>query len=401
MNEDMNVYLINPSERNILENYGDRIPHGLVSIGTMLKQNGIPTKIFDFNHTSQGNFIKDFFNDRPFACGVSVYTSPMYKEAIEISKFLREATKLIAGGYHATAMPETLEDYFDSIVIGEGEIGMLEAIRYYGQIIGRKPDMSMLPAEDFSLIDLSKYGISKNGKRQATCITSRGCPYSCSFCFNMSKNVRKKPIQAVKKELDQLVNAGFDSIYFLDDVFTINKERMEEITDYCKVPFRVTTRANLINEEKISILAKNGCEWLSLGIESGNDDILQFNNKGMYKEDNEVAVRLAHKYGIKTKGFFIIGLPGETEGTANETIDYSLRLRNLGLTEADFYYLTPFPGTPIWANPEVFGIEIIDNDFRKYLQAGNGAKCVINTECLKAERIEELVREAKYRWNHG
>jgi radical SAM superfamily enzyme YgiQ (UPF0313 family) len=391
-----NIYLINPSEKGILDNCGDRIPHGLISIASYLNTKGYNTKVWDFNHSNRGDFINSFIEDKPFMTGISVYTSPLYEEAVKIAEFLKGHTKLVAGGYHATAMPETLTKSFNAVIKGEGEYGMLEAITKDGIITAEKPDIDILPPEDYSLIDISKYGIGK--KRQGTIITSRGCPYSCSFCFNMSKKVRKKPINHVRKELDDLMAGGFRSVYFLDDVFTIDKDRMNRITDYCKVPFRVTTRANLINEEKMRILSKNGCEWLSLGIESGNDGILKQNNKGMTTADNLNAVRLAYEYGIKTKGFFIIGLSGETENTAWDTLNFSMELRENGLTDADFYYLTPFPGTPIWNNAHFYNIDIVSKDFTKYLQAGNGAKCVINTQSLKADKIEELVNLGKRVW---
>jgi len=68
------------------------------------------------------------------------------------------------------------------------------------------------------------------------------------------------------------------------------------------------------------------------------------------------------------------------------------------MTEADFYYLTPFPGTPIWNDPEKFGITIKDKDFTKYLQAGKKARCVIETDYLSSQRIEELTEEARRQW---
>ena len=135
-----------------------------------------------------------------------------------------------------------------------------------------------------------------------------------------------------------------------------------------------------------------------MGIESSDNQILKNSNKGMTIEDNIKVIELAHIYDIKVKGFFIMGLPGETEETAQKTIQLSRSLKEEGLTLADFYFLTPFPGTSIWNNPEAFGIEIIDKDYTKYLETGKGAHCYINTKELKAERIEQLVKEAKEQW---
>ncbi len=373
------MYLINPSEHKILEDAGDRIPYGLLNIATGLGD----VKIYDLNHDSEEKMIQHFQKEKPAMVGISVYTSPIYKEAIRLAKKFKGKTHLIAGGYHASAMPETLS-MFDQVVKGP-------AI-----------DFSKAKNVDFSLINLNNYGIDYDGKKYGTLITSVGCPYNCAFCFNMDKKVQYKDIKFVKKEIDDL-SKHFDGIYFLDDVFTLDKQRMEEITDYMSLkgmPFRVTTRANLIDSSRLEILSANCCKWLSMGIESGDNQILKNSNKGMTVEQNYDAVKLANDYDIKTKGFFIIGLPGETEETAKRTIDFSLALREVGLKKADFYFLTPFPGTPIWNNPGKFGIEITDKDYTKYLEAGKDAHCYINTKELKAKRIEELVEEAKSKWQN-
>jgi radical SAM superfamily enzyme YgiQ (UPF0313 family) len=397
----MNCYLVNPSEHKILENAGDRVPIGLLSIAANLRNRGHDVRVFDLNHTPNDYFFSSFMYDKPDVTGISVYTSPGFKEAVKIAKVLRGKTRLVAGGYHATALPESLLPYFDSIIKGEGESSFMTAMKKDGIIEYEVPNLDELPNPARDLLDMSKYGIEQSGRRTATLITSRGCPYNCAFCFNMERHVRFEPINKIKRQINQVASEGFQSIYFLDDVFTLDRDRMEEITNYAKehkLPFRVTTRANLVDDSRLEILSKNGCEWLSLGIESGNNRILKNINKGMTTKDNEKAVELAHKYGIKVKGFFVIGLPGETERTAKDTINFSQRLKKKGLTSADFYYLTPFPGTPIWNNPEKFGIEITDLDYTKYLEAGKGARCYVNTKGLKAGRIEELVEEAREKW---
>jgi anaerobic magnesium-protoporphyrin IX monomethyl ester cyclase len=388
------IYLINPSEKRILDNAGDRVPYGLMSISSNLKKHGYDVKLWDMNHESEKELYHSFNKDKPLAVGISVYTSPGVPEAKRLIPIFRNKTRLIAGGYHATAMPETLPE-FDAIVRGEGELGMLEALTKNGIINAKRPKLSELDIPDRESIKGNRYGIGK----QATIITSRGCPFNCSFCFNLSRNVRAYTPNQVSEQIRQIKEEGFESLYFLDDVFTINKPRMEEIIKFVDMPFRFTTRANLIDEERIYKLEKRGATEMSLGIESGNDEILKKSQKAMTTRQNEAAVMLANRYGITTKGFFIIGLPGETEKTAKQTIDFSLKLRDKGLHKADFYALMPFPGTPIWNNPEKFGIEIINQDYTKYLEAGKEEVEVFhNTEFLKAQDIKELIIEAKERW---
>jgi len=387
------IHLINPNESRILENAGDRVPIGLRSIAA----NTPGAKVYDLNHMTWDEYTADFEKDNPLAVGVSVYTSPIVPEALDIAKKLRGRTRLIAGGYHATAMPETLLPYFDSVVVGEGETSMADAVEFDGVIAGRSHDLGDLLSPGFR--GMSDYQMQQSGKRTGTLITSRGCPYSCSFCGKLEDKVRKEPNHKVLGQMSELRAEGFEALYFLDDVFTLDIERMRRIVHNVGLPYRVTTRANLINPEKITLLKNTGCDWISLGIESGDDNILNYARKGMTTEDNLVAVNLAGEVGINVKGFFIIGLPGETEKTARKTINFAHTLKDYGLTSADFYALCAFPGTPVWRNPDKFGIKITDFDYTKYLQAGVDVPGVFcETEELGADRIRELLIEAKELW---
>ena len=112
------IYLVNLSEKEFLENAGDRIPLGLLSIGSNLQRHGYKVKLFDLNHTSEEEFLFNFHRDKPEAVGISVYTSMQYNDAIRLSRKLK-GTHLIAGGHHATALPGSLY-MFHSIVKGEG-----------------------------------------------------------------------------------------------------------------------------------------------------------------------------------------------------------------------------------------------------------------------------------------
>lgn len=394
------IHLINPSEKGILDGAGDRIPIGILSIASQLKRDGVESKVWDLNHQTENDLIDYLKKDSNAVSCISVYTSPLYIESVRLAEKIRPySKKLIAGGYHATAMPNSLFPFFDVIITGDGENAISTAIDTSEKLVnGGSVDLNELANIDYSFINLEDYGLSQNGKRTATLITSRGCPMSCAFCGKMERKVRYHPTEHIKEQIDTLKNAGFDSLYFLDDVFTLNKDRMKEIVEYAKekeMPFRATTRVNLLDKSRLEILAKNGCEIMSLGLESGNNEILRKCNKYSTIEKGRKVVSNANDLGIKTKGFFIIGLPGETEETAQDTLNFAIELKKIGMESADFYYLTPFPGTPIWNSPKNFEVEIITRDFTKYLIAGPDAQCFVNTKELKAKRIEELVREAR------
>jgi radical SAM superfamily enzyme YgiQ (UPF0313 family) len=407
----MAIHLVNPNESRILENAGDRLPIGLLSMAGSLKQNGHDVEFYDLNH-GDGNdtgetfarLMRNLMNDSNAVVGISVYASPIYPEAMQILRHIKQfAKKTIAGGYHATAMPETLVSNFDSVVIGEGETGIEKALVLDGLVKAFPPDLERIPNPLYELAEIERYGLMQSGKQTGTLITSRGCPYHCAFCGRMDGLIRYEPLPKVREQIDEFWWKGFGALYFLDDVFTLRSDRMEEIAKHANhkgMPFRVTTRANLVDAKKLEILADNGCEWLSMGIESGSDEILKRANKQMTTQQNYDAIKLAKERGIKVKGFFILGLPGESEDTAKQTIEFSHRLREIGLTEADFYFMTPFPGTPIWEKPDAYGIRINDFDYTTYLEAGKGAHCVIDTEYLRAPRIDELVVEARKSWKN-
>lgn len=388
------LYLVNPDEHRILEHAGDRVPLGLLSIAAHVDN----VKVFDLNHTDLDDFMDEFQADQPETVGISIYTSSIAREAKELAGLLKGRTRLIAGGHHATVMPNDLVNDFDAIVRGEAEQSIHIARYRHGIIKAQAPDLTKTRSLKWDALEMKDYGMDQSGKRTGTLITSRGCCYSCAFCGKMYDWVRKEPTEKVKEQIQDLKDMNFEAVYFLDDLFTADQERMRKIVKSIDMPFRVTTRANLVNKEKLKILADEGCEWLSIGIESGNNDILKNSGKMMTTTDNFKAVKLASKYGIKTKGFFIFGLPGETETTAKQTLDFSLFLKQEGLTKADFYFLTPFPGTNIWKNPGMYGIEITDRDYTKYLVAGKGAKCYVNTQGLKSQQIEDFVTRAKQEW---
>jgi radical SAM superfamily enzyme YgiQ (UPF0313 family) len=389
------TYLVNPSDRGILENSGDRIPIGLLSIAS----NNPNTKIYDLNHDSEDKLLSDIQRYKPKTVGISVYTSAIYHEAVRLAKSIN-GPRTVAGGHHATAMAGTLLPYFDTVIQGEGELSLEIANTQDGIIKSYTPSLNRLRNINFSMLDMKNYNLLQSGKRTGTIISSRGCFGDCSFCGKLSNKVRYEPVNKILDQVHQLKEHKFEAIYFVDDIFTQSEKRMKEIVECIDMPYRVTTRADLLNRSKLELLSETGCDWISLGIESGNDEILRKSNKGMTTDQNYDAVKLANEFNIKTKGFFIIGLPGETERSARDTIDFSLSLKNNGLTQADFYYLCPFPGTPIWKDPEKFEIDIIDFNYGNYLQAGKSAKCVVNTKELSASRIESLVEEAKELWKN-
>jgi len=403
------VFLVSPSEKGILEDAGDRPPLGIAYIGGYLRENGHDVRLYDMNHIHIDELVLDVKEEKPDVVGVSLYTSPLYYNGMNLGKVIKQVNpevKLVAGGYHSTVMPESTFPIFNQVVLGEGEYAMEKIARGDESeiVVGSLVDLVSLPKPARDLLPMEKYNMMQKGKRTATALTSRGCPNACAFCGNLpyNKKVRFTPINKITSELEELVDLGYEGIYFYDELFTANKERVKKLTDRIKgmgLSYRIATRADKLDKDIAKWLGDSGCEIVSLGIESGNDYILRKVRKRMTTSQNKDAVRMLAEEGIDVKGFFIIGLPGESYETARQTIEFAEELKKEGLTFADFYPLVPFPGSPIFNNPKNFGIKIIDKNWGNYCQAGvSEIKSVVETEYLKANEIKSLVEEAKSRW---
>ncbi len=294
---------------------------------------------------------------------VGVYVvSPLYNKGRKTIEACRRALPhalIIAGGPHPSALPEeTLKDIpqLDICAIGESELTMYElvqglplpiingiAYRDGNEIRLTKPreyikNLDELPFPARDLFPLEKYKIHPPYGRKNpyfSVITSRGCPFRCSYCSKdvFRFNYRAMSPQRVCDEIAELIaKYGAKEIHFYDDDFTLNMQRAEEICDEIlrrgiKIIWSCTTRVDLINERLLKKMKAAGCWLISYGVESGNQKILDAINKGFSVEQIISAFDLTKKIGIKTLAFFMVGLPGETKTTIQETIDLSKKIR--------------------------------------------------------------------------
>jgi len=401
--EPVQVWLVNPDERGILANAGDRMPLGLLSIAAQLES----CKVIDLNHISELEFDGMLKYSGPDIVAISALTTPIYRRASDLLDKVRRNSDAITvvGGYHATVRPEDFTSRAERVVQGEGELflPMMESNRQPKRIISPpKPDIEALnpPARD--KLNPKKYFLRMNGKWASTMLTSRGCPNHCTFCGNMNHRVRFHTDEYVGRDLDTIASQGYKAVYVLDDVFTLKKDRAVRIGRMMKdrnLKFRCTTRANYMDGGLARRLAEEGCEMVSMGVESGNQEILDRCGKNQTLGQIENAVKYCADAGMKVKGFFIMGLPGETYSTANDTLNFSFRLRNLGMTEADFYPLVPYPGTELYDNPEKFGLKINSREYGHYWQANEeGHLPVCETNGLSARAIKNMVDYGMMKW---
>lgn len=210
------------------------------------------------------------------------------------------------------------------------------------------------PARD--LVDSPNYRQGTfRGKHPTTVITSRGCPFHCIYCLwpntLYGHNFRARSAENVVDELEECVKKyGIDEVYFDDDSMALDRERMLEICRLIverglKLEWISQCRVDSMDEEVLRAMKRAGCRYIRFGVESGSPRMLKLMKKGITTEKAMEAFRLARKVGIRTQAFFLFGLPGETEETVQETIEFAKKIKP---GSAQFAVAIPHPGTELF-----------------------------------------------------
>ncbi len=358
-----------------------------------------------------------------------------YPEAIRVARRIKtEYNKpIIAGGPHfdALSVNEWIKDLpnipIDIICKGEGETTIEEALSKVlnnpnekSIVIQKVPLLKLddIPMPAIEMLDRKKYfrkgkafgggSIFREGN-SATMITSRGCPFHCSFCASPTlhhKQVRFRNIENVKAELEMLEkNYNVTELRFQDDCFTINERRFNEISDLLeskRIHYRCSMRVDQVNEKTLNNLWRGGCREVGFGIESAEDQVLKLLDKRTTVDLNKKGLLRMKEVGFKTRAFMMTGLPGETKESAKIMIDF------LEETNPDVVTLTsfiPLPGSDIYNNPDKYGVTILDRDWEHYdislkWQSKTPFVHRISTATLKEMEINrEILKE--YLFNRG
>jgi len=298
-------------------------------------------------------------------------TTPEIPYAKKLSRTL--SGKTILGGAHASLLPKDCIDWFDYIVIGEGEEAILEILRgetSYNIVTGRRiQDLDKIPFPSWDKIDNpfsetlfpgEKYG---TGDRAATIITSRGCPFHCAFCSNIyQKPVVHRSVENIVAEIKELINKGIHYFRFEDDNMAIHPDfaNLAGELKLLDIHFKCHIRSDLVTPLKAKMLKESGCEECGMGIESADDDVLKLVNKRETLFDHLRGVKILKEAGIRTKVYWVMGLPGETDKTLECNKEFTRYAKPEKWTVSTF---TPYPGCDIYKRPEDYGIKIIDYDF--------------------------------------
>lgn len=387
-----------------LSSIGATLPHlGLLMLGAVLHSSGHRVRIIDSSAQNLGykESLEEIIKFQPDIVGFTAVTPSIFKtvKMASMVKNIFPSIPILIGGPHFTAIPEkTLKDYpvFDYGILGEGEATIVEAanalstnripsnvpgmvFRENGKVHFSPPrppilELDSLPFPAWQLLDdfPSRYhpALFKYKKLPSThIISSRGCPYKCIFCDTsvFSRQIRFHSPEYVIGMIEFLVkHFKVKEIIFEDDQFLVKRERVEKICEaLLKAKFNVvwscSGRVNSVNDiDLLKLMKRSGCWQISYGIESGNQKILDFAKKAITIEQVEKAVNLTYKSGILAKGYFIFGLPYETEETMEKTIRFA---KLMPLTDVSVFMLTPFPGSQMYEIAGQHGI--IENDFEK------------------------------------
>jgi anaerobic magnesium-protoporphyrin IX monomethyl ester cyclase len=374
---------------------GSSLPSlGILFLAAVTRQHGFPTLLVDaaaLNLNPDG-LLARVAAARPDVLGLSATTFSIYHAAafaVRVRALLPDITVII-GGPHVSAAPlETMERFpeFDLAVIGEGEetiVELLQALdsgsgfdtipgivmRRAGESIstGRRAflsDLDTLPYPAWDILegfpgDYPPATFKVRKLPAASLVTSRGCPNRCIFCDRsvFGSNCHAFSAEYVVGMIRHLVEQfGIREFSFEDDTFITFKKRLAAICQGIiglglQISWTCLGRVNSIDAETLALMKRAGCWQISFGIESGSQEILTTIHKNVTLEQIERAVALCRAAGILSKGFFIVGHPGETEQTLKQTLDFALELP---LDDISVTMLTPFPGTEIYDRAAEFG----------------------------------------------
>lgn len=303
---------------------------------------------------------------------------------------------LVIGGPHVSALPEqTLQECknIDIVCRFEGTETILELYDYYASRSNVKSladikgivykdkaggTVTVNPIRDKQKMDTLALGrprwedFSKGDTYYV--FSAMGCPYQCSYCFNVTnRRFSVKPIDYVIEELDLLISRnGMKHFVFSDATFAVNKRHTKELLERMitegisdKVTWDCMTRVDIFDEELVSLMKRAGCVNVALGLESGSDKVLERAHKKTNTEQIQKAVKILKKYGIVCKCFLIFGHIGETKEDMKETIKLTVKINP---DEIVVGVMTPWPGTEVYnlALKKEEGLELITHDYKLY-----------------------------------
>lgn len=366
------------------------VPLGILCISAYLEEHGFDNVVFDSTFSTFEKLKQQLLSDPPDVIGI--YTNLMTKlNVLRIIRFINEHEKLrhskiILGGPEVrNHVPHFLKAGVTVLVLGEGEQTMLDLVRFYNGTAGMKLEeiqgiafqlesgdifrtaprtnirhIEELPFPNRKKVNLQLYfdaWKNKHGESAISVSTMRGCPYTCKWCSRAvyGQTYRRRTAAQVVAELAFIQgNYAVDTIWFVDDVFTISHIWLREFAtelqrQQIKIRYECISRSDRMNEEVIRLLKESGCFRIWIGAESGSQKVIDAMDRRVEVKQVQEMIQLAKRHGLQAGTFIMVGYPGETDD------DVQLTLKHLKRADPDHYTITvayPIKGTPLYEEVE-------------------------------------------------
>lgn len=425
----MRIVLVHPAGSNWIPGKKDvtvvanrMVPSGILSIASYLEKAGHEVFVHDclgprapLGAAANAQAVIEL---SPDIVGFSATTSS-FLDGHEMARLIKDArpqTRTVFGGVHVSALGEKILDRFeaiDSLVIGEGEQTMAELAdgrpesritglvwRDKDRIITNGPRLHLDTLDDLPFPAYEKLAgfprrynlppFSYIHSPGTAMITSRGCVYQCSYCDRsvFGRSFRSNSADYIYEHMKYLRSRfGIRHINIYDDLFTTNRKRIMALCTRLAqhpvgVQFNCAVRIGHTDDELLTALKQAGCLMVSVGVESGDPELLEKLKAGVTLEDVRATVRLIQEKGLRAKGLFMMGVVGETEESIRKTSDFVIEL---GLDDMNMSKFTPFPGAPCWQTIEEHGT------FQEDWRLMNALNFVFVPEGVESrERLDEL-----------
>jgi radical SAM superfamily enzyme YgiQ (UPF0313 family) len=334
---------------------------GPLILGGILKRAGHDVSVYE--ELNGGVPYKRLLKDTDVFClCIMTSTAPRGYELADMIHENSDARVLI-GGFHATALPDEAAQHADQVITGEGEKVILDVVE------GRIKDkiVTGIPICNLDEVPYPDYSILKTPVEAANVISTRGCPFRCTFCTTsrMYQPYRERSIDNVIEEIRMYKNMGFKYMNFEDDNFTANKERAKEI---CRrmiaegLTFKETFffgRTDMAkDEELLQLLHDAHLTRVLIGIESLNQQALNDIHKGQNIDDIKAAAKACQKYGIRLIASIVLGLDADSKEDIRRSVKFC---KDIGAYQLQPAILTPYPGTPVYEQMAAQGRLITDD----------------------------------------
>ncbi|MBM4094508.1 MAG: B12-binding domain-containing radical SAM protein, partial [Planctomycetes bacterium] len=378
-------------------------PLGILHLAAAAREAGLDVLVRDLagRESDMAGALNDLHGD---LFGITA-TTPQYPWAKEVLRHVRRHNPgaiFVVGGAHPSSVPQVcLRDGFDAAVKGEGERAIMKVAREGARGVIEMPyvkDIDGLPLPARDLIDLREYAYAVDGRKATTIITSRGCPFRCSFCSKdvWKHRVRYHSVSRVVREIRECIERyGFGHFLFLDDTITLNRRRLLEMCRAIEplgVGWRAYARTDTTTRDMLVAMKRAGCVEIGIGVESGSQVILDAACKGTTVAQSTRLVQDAKELGIATNAFIMIGLPGESLETVAATRRWMEENRP---DKFGYNIFAPYMGTPVHEHPENYDITLYPMpDERSWVKGREDEyEAFVATSHLSREDILRLFKE--------